>query len=198
MADGPVRTMLDTDQGRLAFQDYFVRHRAAPRVLALEFVGAVDAQPPQPPAGLGATLIVLCPSNPYLSIDPILAVPGWRDWLRTRKCPVVAVSPIVAGDALKGCAAKMMREFGEPCEPLTVARHYGDLLDGFVLDALDHGSLPAFAKLGLPALACQTVMRNDADREALGAARTPVWPQSEHPRAFQRGSRPVASRRALG
>lgn len=170
MCDSAVRTRLETDAGMLEFQDYFVRRRAAPRVLRVEFTGADVAQPPVAPSTLQPDLIVICPSNPYLSIDPILAIAGWHDWLRARRCPVVAVSPIVAGEALKGCAAKMMREFGHDCDALTVAQHYSGLLDGFVIDELDHGRAASCEAMGLPCMVAQTVMHRDGDRERLATS----------------------------
>lgn len=170
MSNDSVRTQLDTDAGTLDFQDYFVRRRAAPRVRALQFIGAQSARLPLPPTQLTADLIVICPSNPYLSIDPILAIPAWRAWLQQRDCAAVAVSPIVAGDAIKGCAAKMIREFGLPCEAATVARHYGELIDGFVIDAQDAAQRKAVEALNLPCAVTQTIMRSDADRDALARA----------------------------
>lgn len=170
MSDERVRTQLHTDAGVLDFQDYFVARRAAPRVERVEYAGADAARLPGPlaaaiAAGWSPDAVVLCPSNPWLSIDPILAIPAWRDWLSGLACPIVGVSPIVGGQALKGCAAKMMREFGLEVSAAGVARHYGDLLDGFVLDALDAGHAPAIAAAGLSTACCDTVMRDDADRE---------------------------------
>jgi len=170
MSNAPVRTRLDTDAGLLDFQDYFVRQRAAPLVRSLQFVGAGDARAPLALAELAPDLIVICPSNPYLSIDPILAIADWRQWLQQRRCAVVAVSPIVAGDAIKGCAAKMIREFGLACEPATVARHYGALIDGFVIDNQDATQRGAIEALGLRCAVTQTIMRNDGDRDALATA----------------------------
>lgn len=170
MSDSAVRTRLDTDAGLLDFQDYFVRRRAGPRVLRVQFDGASQARAPLALAELAPSLIVICPSNPYLSIDPILAIPDWQQWLRQRRCPVVAVSPIVAGDAIKGCAAKMMREFGQPVAPITVAKHYRDHLDGLMIDALDAAQRGDIEALGVRCAVAQTVMRDDADRETLAAA----------------------------
>lgn len=170
MSNAAVRTQLHTAIGVLDFQDYFVRQRAAPRVSRIQFSGAEQAAAPLPPRALQPTLIVICPSNPYLSIDPILSIADWRDALRARTCPVVAVSPIVAGDALKGCAAKLMREYGLACEPETVARHYGELLDGFVIDAQDAHRRDGVEALGLPCLVTPSIMHDDADRDALASA----------------------------
>ena len=127
MSNQPVRTQLETADGWLDFQAYFVRERAAPVVRALRYVGAADARATLswPDASHGLAAFVICPSNPYLSIDPILAVPPWRRRLQQRQAPVIAVSPIVAGDALKGCAAKLLREFDRAVNPVTIAYHYG-------------------------------------------------------------------------
>lgn len=172
MSDDSVRTRLETSAGTLDFQDYFVRLRAEPRVLRLDYVGAAEARLPAPlrqdiAAGWRPQAVLLCPSNPWLSIDPILAIPAWRDWLMALDCPIVAVSPIVGGQALKGCAAKMMREFGNEVSATSVARHYGALLDGFVVDSVDAALQPAIAALGMAVHVCPTVMRDDASRDAL-------------------------------
>lgn len=167
MCDEPVRTLVHTDEGDLPFQHYFVRRRCEPIVFDLTYVGAADAHPTSAVrhAIHTADLIVFCPSNPYLSIDPILAVPGMRRLLAEAGAPRIAVSPIVGGRALKGPAAKMMREMGEMPSPLTVADHFADLLDGFVLDREDAVLADA---VGVPVLVVDTIMRSDAAREALG------------------------------
>lgn len=172
MSDSPVSTLLETDQGTLEFQDYFVRRRAAPRVAALRYVGADAAGLPGDLAfrissGWSPACVVVCPSNPYLSIDPILAIPAWRDWLSGLSCPIVAVSPIVGGQALKGCAGKMLQEFGHEVSALSVARHYMGLIDGLVIDERDHGLLPAIEALAIAAKCSPTVMRDDTTRDAL-------------------------------
>lgn len=166
MSDAPVRTRVRTPEGELDFQDYFVRLRCAPRVTAVTFDGAAAAQPsPGASAALaGARAIVICPSNPYLSIDPILAVPGMRALLRARAAPVIAVSPIIGGDAVKGPTAKIMRELGVPSTPAAIARHYAGLLDGFVLDARDQASARDF---DCPVHVTDTLMRSLGDRERL-------------------------------
>lgn len=157
MCDQPVRTLVSTDEGDLPFQHYFVRRRCEPTVIDLTFVGAEQAQlTPQVRAAIKqAELVVLCPSNPYLSIDPILSVPGMRRLLRQSAATVVAVSPIVGGRALKGPAAKMMRELGQTISPITVVTRYIDLLDGFVLDAEDTDLRHA---IDLPMLVTDTIM----------------------------------------
>lgn len=173
-SDQKVRTLVQTAQGPLAFQHYFVRERCAPAVTGFVFEGAAAARPApgvlaalSDPA-LGA--VVICPSNPFISIDPILAVPGLAAALREAPAPVIAVSPIVGGDALKGPTAKMMRELGLPSSAAAVARHYGDLLDGFVLDTADAALAPEIEAAGLPVLVTDTVMRTLEDRIALARA----------------------------
>lgn len=171
MSDAPVRTRLVTSAGELEFQEYFVRRRTEPRVLALRYAGAEAADVPQSlqPLLAATTLraIVLCPSNPYLSIDPILAIARWRRWIRTCPAPVVAVSPIVGGRALKGCAAKMMQELGVEVSPLGIARHYLEAIDGLVIDAVDAHCAAQIESLGIACHVTDTVMRSDADRAAL-------------------------------
>src|ERR1700722_11180487 len=141
MSDDKVRTRLDTDRGRLDFQDYFVRLRCEPAVRRLDFLGREAARPdPDFLAALAdpaLRAVVICPSNPFISIDPILTVPGVRDALRTCRAPVVAVSPIIAGKAVKGPTAKMMEEMGLTVDAGAVARHYQDFLDFYIVDEMD-------------------------------------------------------------
>src|SRR5262249_47663883 len=138
MSDDRVRTRVRSTEGWLDFQDYFVRQRCAPEVMELSYDGAVHARPH--PAFMAALAdarlraIVICPSNPYLSVDPILALPGVRDALKTCAAPVIAVSPIIGGRAIKGPTAKMMRELGLPASAAAVAQHYDGLIDLFVVD----------------------------------------------------------------
>lgn len=167
-SDDPVRTRLDTDRGRLDFQDYFVRMRCEPVVQGFEFVGS-EAARPHP--GLLAALadpalraVAICPSNPFISIDPILAVPGVRDALRACRAPVVAVSPIIGGKAVKGPTAKMMEELGLPVDATAVARHYRDFLDIYVADEADRDIV---AGLDLPVELAPTLMVTLEDRENL-------------------------------
>lgn len=172
MSDQPVRTFVRTEGGPLAFQFYFVRDRCAPRVTGFRFDGAHDALPAPGTvkAIRDADLIVLCPSNPFVSIGPILAVPALRAALEARTAPLVAVSPIVGGMAIKGPTAKMMDELGMPRSADAVARHYGPLLDGFVLDETDAELAPAVEALGLPCLVAQTVMSDLGDKVDLARA----------------------------
>lgn len=171
MSDDPVPTVVHTSAGPLAFQHYFVRERCAPGVTGFEFAGAAAARPLPEVLALLAdpalTGIIVCPSNPYVSIDPMLAVPGFRAALRASRAPVVAVSPIVAGLALKGPTAKMMAELAVPTSADAVAAHYGDLLDGFVLDAQDAALLTRFEGARVAAIAAPTVMLTLDDKVRL-------------------------------
>ncbi len=168
MSDGPVRTRLLTEEGWLDFQDYFVRLGCAPAVREIVFAG-VDGARPQPDvlAALAAddlTMVVICPSNPLISIDPILSIPGMRDALRSCRAPVIAVSPIIGGKAVKGPTAKMMAELGLPVDPGSVGRRYGDILTHFVIDEADAGAIDGF---DAPIIATRTLMETMADRAAL-------------------------------
>ncbi len=165
MSDDPVRTVVDTDAGRLAFQSYFVERRCEPRVKAITFEGAATAQPA--PAALAALSqpdlagVIICPSNPWLSVDPMLAIPGWRKALDTIRAPRVAVTPVVAGQAIKGPTGKIMGELGLTVDARSIVQHYGGFLDGFVLDEADQRFTP---DLGLPVVTAATIMRSLDDR----------------------------------
>lgn len=166
MSDEPVRTTVHTAEGPLTFQHYFVRDRCVPVVTGFEYRGADSAR--ASPAVLDwlgeADGVVICPSNPFVSVDPLLSIPGMRRALATASAPVVAVSPIVGGTAIKGPAAKMMRELDLPASAEQVAGHYGSLLDGFVLDEQD----AALADhITAPTVVTQTVMVTLQDREDL-------------------------------
>ena len=173
MSDDPVRTVVLTETGELSFQHYFVRDACAPTVSGFRFDGIDSARPA--PAFLAALedaatdAILICPSNPFVSVDPVLALDGVEAALRRTGAPVVAVSPIVGGAAIKGPAAKMMAELGIPVTAVGVARHYRerDLLDGFVIDEADAGQTAEIEDLGLSTLVTRTVMETLADRERL-------------------------------
>lgn len=168
MCDAPVRTMVETDGGTLAFQDYFVRLQARPAVQALRFDGAEAARPSpeivQALAHPELVGIVVCPSNPWLSVDPVLSVPGMRDALRQAGVPVIAVSPIIAGAAVKGPTAKIMAELGLAPSAAQVARHYAGLIDGYILDRQDAALAP---EIPLPVHIAPTLMRTRDDKLAL-------------------------------
>ncbi len=171
MSDQPVRTFVDTDTGRMAFQPYFVRERCAPVVSSLDYVGAQDARPSpafsEALARPDLSAIVICPSNPYLSVDPILALPGVAEAIRASGAPCVAVSPIVGGQALKGPAAKLMAELGAVPGNAAVAAHYRGLVDGLVIDAGDAADAAAIEAAGMAVLATASVMVTDEDRARL-------------------------------
>jgi LPPG:FO 2-phospho-L-lactate transferase len=171
MSDDPVRTIISTSDGDLAFQHYFVRERCEPRITAVRFDGAEAARPA--PAFLQAleeadlTGVIICPSNPYVSIDPILALPGIQESLGSIAVPVVAVSPIIKGMAIKGPTAKMMAELGMEANVETVARHYRGLVDGMVIDDQDVSSRASVEAEGAVVGITNTIMNTLTDRENL-------------------------------
>ena len=171
MSDDRVRTVIESGDRVLPFQHYFVRERCRPRITGYRFEGADDARAnPLLCDALSAKAlraVILCPSNPFISIDPILAVPGVRGHLSACHAPVVAVSPIVGGRAIKGPTAKMMRELEMAVTADAVAAHYADLLDGFVLDTEDAALAGQVRDLGLEVLATDTVMTSLDERRAL-------------------------------
>lgn len=171
MSDEHVATIVETTTGPLAFQHYFVRERCTPQVTGFHFAGAAQARVN---AALQAWLdenpidgIVICPSNPFVSVDPILHVPGMLELLRRTTAPIIAVTPIVAGLALKGPTAKMMEELDVPRTAAAVAEHYGDLLDGFVLDDSDAALHAQIEARGVVCDVRNTVMVTLTDRIAL-------------------------------
>jgi LPPG:FO 2-phospho-L-lactate transferase len=168
MSDDRVRTRPRTDEGWLDFQDYFVRRRASPVVREFAYAGASEARAnPDLLAALAGDdleLVVICPSNPFLSIDPILSLPRVRDALRACRAPVVAVSPIIGGKAVKGPTAKIMAELGLPIGAAAVARHYEDILDVFIADEADANEIE---DLGIPVSLARTLMSTLEDRQAL-------------------------------
>jgi LPPG:FO 2-phospho-L-lactate transferase len=173
VTDDRLRTRLRTDRGWLDFQDWFVRRHHADAALEIRFEGVQEARPTTEVllAIESAQLLVVAPSNPFVSIGTILAVPGVEAALRSSAGPLVAVSPIVGGHALRGPADRMFESLGGEASALGVARHYTErhagLLDAIVIDRLDEDLAPAIEALGLPVLVEQTVMRTDDDRAAL-------------------------------
>ena len=168
MTDDAVATRVLTDEGWMDFQPWFVGRRCEPAVSAVAFAGAGEARPA--PGVLEAlcapqlAAIVICPSNPFVSVDPILAVPGIRDALVAAKAPVVAVSPIIAGAAVKGPTAKMMHELGEAPSAAAVAARYSGLVDIFVADEADGAvAVPP----GMRLVSAPTLMQSLEDRERL-------------------------------
>jgi LPPG:FO 2-phospho-L-lactate transferase len=163
MSDSPVRTIVDTDEGELAFQEYFVRRRCEPRVKGFRFDG-IDSAAPAPgvlEAIEKADAVILCPSNPWVSIDPILKV------VREIKKPVVAVSPIIGGKTIKGPAAKMYLELGIEPSALAVAEHYRHLLSGYVLDHVDAELQEKVNRLHIKTFVTDTLMNHLTDRARL-------------------------------
>ena len=168
VTDGQLRTKVHTDIGVLDFQRYFVEHRCNPTVRDISFDGADTAHinplvaEALSSSDLGA--VIICPSNPYLSIDPILAVRGFRQAIKQRNVPVVAVSPIIGGRAVKGPTEKIMREMGIQTTSASIAKHYAGLIDGLVIDSADSGEID---QAGIRMLAVPTLMTDLASRIAL-------------------------------
>jgi LPPG:FO 2-phospho-L-lactate transferase len=172
MTDAPVRTRVRTDDGWLDFQDYFVRQRQAPEVREVQFAGIDAARPtPEVVAALGAAdVVVIAPSNPIVSIGPILAVPGMTELLvaaRARGARFIAVSGIIGGKALKGPADRMLASLGHEATALGVARGYAGLIDSFVLDMADEALAPEVEALGIRGVVTDTIMTDDASRARL-------------------------------
>lgn len=169
MSDQPVRTRLLTDEGELAFQEYFVRERSTPVVRSIWFQGAERAKPAPAfeRALLDASILIICPSNPLVSVAPILAVPGVREAISQFRGPRLAVSPIVGGKALKGPAAKMMAELGEDVTSLGVAERYGGLCDTLVIDHQDEALAPPLRERGMDAIVTNAVMETEEDKVRL-------------------------------
>lgn len=169
MSDDPVATHLATDEGDLSFQRYFVERRCAPAVRSIRFEGAEDATPaPGVMEAIGdaeTRAIVIAPSNPWLSVDPILAVPGIREALAAARAPVVAVSPIVGGQAVKGPTAKLMGELGLSITNANIAAHYAGIIDGLLVDGRDDA-----AGLDIPYDTTDTLMKTLDDRERVARA----------------------------
>ncbi|HKP11067.1 MAG TPA: 2-phospho-L-lactate transferase [Blastocatellia bacterium] len=169
MTDAYTPTRVVTDEGEMHFQQYFVGRRAEPRVRALRFDNIETARPA--PGVLDAIrdaeIIIICPSNPFISIGPILAVPGVRDELRATRATVFVITPIIAGRALKGPAADMLRDLGHESSARAVAAMYQDFCDVFVLDASDAALRPQVEALGLRVVVTDTVMQTLADKQRL-------------------------------
>jgi LPPG:FO 2-phospho-L-lactate transferase len=169
MSNDRVRTIVKTTQGRLEFQTYFVRRRAKDKVVGVTFEGADESRPA--PGVLQAIRdaagIIFCPSNPIISVGPILAVPGIRRAIERRKCASAAISPIVGGRAIKGPAAQMMKTMGMDVSALGVAKIYKGLVDVLVIDKKDAHLVPAIEKLGMKTVVTNTIMSGTAEKKAL-------------------------------
>lgn len=187
MSDHPVPTLVYTDEGELPFQEYFVHRQCRPKVSGFQFQNAAQALPAPGilEAVSTAELVIICPSNPWVSVDPILVIPGMKAELMSSEItqrepgllhrvsaerrPIIAVSPIIGGEAVKGPAAKMYRELGVEPSALAVARHYGaaaegGLLAGFVMDELDSDLEPEVQALGMETLVTHTLMGTAGER----------------------------------
>jgi LPPG:FO 2-phospho-L-lactate transferase len=167
MTDEEVRTIVETEDDTLEFQRYFVEQRCQPRVRSLWFAGACRTR-------VSATVsraifdasraIIICPSNPYLSIDPMLAIPGIRAALQQATAPIIAVSPIIGGQAVKGPTAKIMSELGLPVTNVAIAEHYRGLIDGLIVDTVDADDASA---IDMPVHVASTLMQDLPDRVRL-------------------------------
>jgi LPPG:FO 2-phospho-L-lactate transferase len=160
MSDDPVRTIVETTAGRRSFQEYLVRDRARESVRAIRYTGARAARPAEGVLSAldDASLVVVAPSNPFVSIGPILAVPGIRQALRRTDAPIVAVSPLIGGRTVKGPADRMMRALGHRPRPSGLARIYADFLDGMVIDNADQGFAAKLRSAGLGVAMLDTLM----------------------------------------
>lgn len=169
MSDDPVATRVKTPDGELAFQDYFVRRRQQDEVIGVEFDGIAEARafPPAVAALRHAKLVVFAPSNPIVSIGPILAVGGLREEVEQRRQPVVAISPLIGGKALKGPADRMMISLGHEPTALGVAGLYRGLIDGFVIDTVDADQQAAIEAMGIAVLVTDAIMHDIPDRARL-------------------------------
>jgi len=187
MSNDRVSTCVLTRQGKMDFQHYFVREKCEPSVTGFEFAGAAQALVNPDISELldspGLKGIILCPSNPFVSIDPILAIRGFREQLKTCLAPVIAVSPVIGGAAVKGPTVKMMRELNIPNTADSVALHYADFLDGFIVDIKDGDLVDKIEKMDINSVASRTLMKTLEDRidlartclefiDQLGACRT--------------------------
>ena len=169
MTESYTPTRVVTDEGEMHFQEYFVRRRCEPRVREIKFDGIESARPAPgvESAILNADGVVICPSNPFISIGPILAVPGVREALAETRATKLAITPIIGGKALKGPAAEMLADLGREVSARGVAELYKDFLDIFVLDIMDAGLKPGIESLGLHAAALDTVMKTLDDKQRL-------------------------------
>ncbi len=171
MCNEPLRTLVDTDAGTLAFQDYFVGRQCQPAVRAVRFAGAAEATlPAEVDAALtdpAVTHVIICPSNPLLSIAPILAVPGLREQLQALRDKMVVASPLVGGQAIKGPTAKMMQELAMPADSASIADFYREFLGTLVIDECDAGEADKLRAGGINVQVCKTLMKTDEDKIAL-------------------------------
>jgi len=174
MSDDPIRTYVLTEDGEVSFQEYFTTLACEPAVKGFHYAGAGEATLTQEISNAldseDLEAVIICPSNPYHTIRPILEVPGMRELLRKRKAPVIAVTPIIGGRALKGSAGKIMTELGHEASARRVALEYLRLIDGFVIDTADAAGADDVRASGIEVLVANTVMRTVEDRTALARA----------------------------
>lgn len=174
MSDSSVRTQVETGQGWLDFQRYFVAEQCRPAVRAIRFAGTPGA--PMSPALAQAlarkdlAAVVICPSNPFLSVDPILAVDGMREALASLAVPRIAISPLVGGKAIKGPLSKLLQEIGSGSDNAAIVRHYKGLVDHYIIDACDAADAEGLRAMGLSVTVTGTVMKQASDRENLARA----------------------------
>jgi LPPG:FO 2-phospho-L-lactate transferase len=174
MSDEPVRTYVQTADGEVSFQEYFTTLACEPVVTGFKYAGAEDAMLTQEVSDAldseDLEAVIICPANPYHTIRPILEVPNMRELMRKRRAPVIAVTPIVGGKALKSTSGKIMAELGHEASARRVALEYLKLIDGFVIDAEDEASAEYVRASGIEVLVANTVMRTLEDRTALARA----------------------------
>lgn len=163
VSDDPIRTFIHTSIGRLSFQDYFVRKRCEPIVNQIEYAHANARLNPELDLS-ELEGVIICPSNPYLSIGPMLAIDSLFEFLQSTRIPVVAVSPVVAGKAIKGPTTKIMQELGVDVSAIAVARHYRELINGFIVDESDIDSVPEIESMDISVSAYPSVMTTLHDR----------------------------------
>jgi len=169
MTDDTLKTIVITEISEMSFQEYFVKNRCDPRVISLRFDSPSECSPsPGFVTALNESdLLVFCPSNPFLSVDPILAVPGVRKKIENFRGARIAVSPIVGGEAIKGPAGKILRELGHEVSCVGVAKRYVDLCDVFIIDNVDADLASTIEKLGMRVVVTNTIMNNDQEKRTL-------------------------------
>ena len=160
--DDPLQTLVETEGGLVSFQNYFVREKCKPKIVSLQFNGSETAKPcsdlEQVLSSSKLESVIICPSNPFLSIDPILSVKGIKEGLKHNRAKVIAVSPIVGGDAVKGPTAKNLRDLGYPVSALAVAKYYSSFINGFILDKRDEHDASLIESLGIKVCLEDTIM----------------------------------------
>ena len=169
VTDSPIKTMVETQDGIMSFQEYFVKNRCEPIVKSIDFNGSSNCTvtPGVRRAVLNMDLLVFCPSNPFVSIAPILSVPGFKEMIESFSGKSIGVSPIVGGEAIKGPAAKMLKELGHDVSPVGVARQYVGLCNAFIIDEKDADLKQEIESLGMNVFVTQTIMETDQDKKRL-------------------------------